>query len=492
MKKNYLKIYNPLIRNTIILIICSLLVKGLGLFNRIVLTRLLGNEGISLYTICLPSIMLFMTISGFSLNIALAKIVSENLVTKKYSNKKIIISSFMIGLITSFIAIIILLLIIKPLTNDWLKQKDTFYPILSIVFFLPFVLGNNILRGYYNGINKINISAYANVIEQVSRIIFSTIILIILSKYRVVLSVTMAIISMGVGEIISFFYTLIKLKKNIYHIKGKASPTKEIISLSAPTTINRLITNFTFFLEPIIYTYALTLINFNESEIMYKYSEINAYAIPLITMFSFVSTSIATSIIPKITQNYAIKDYEKMNYLIKKALLFSLLPGIIISCILFNYSDKYMNLIYGTNIGSNYVKYFIFPFLLFYLEPPVISILQSIGKSKQLLTFSIFTNILKLSLIFLLTLIPKISYNSLIITMVINSLIVTLTLIFYLKNIVNLKFNMTNIINIIILFALTFFTILFLKNIKIHYLLASFISGILFLIYMKLLKFINF
>ena len=87
MKKNIFKFKNSLVRNTIILIICSLLVKGLSLFNRIVLTRLLGNDGISLYIIALPSVMLFMSIAGFSLNIALAKIVSENLITKKYSNK---------------------------------------------------------------------------------------------------------------------------------------------------------------------------------------------------------------------------------------------------------------------------------------------------------------------------------------------------------------------------------------------------------------------
>lgn len=492
MKKINLKFNNPLIRNTIILIICNLFVKGLGLFNRIVLTRLLGNEGISLYTLSLPSIMLFMTISGFSLNISLSKIVSENLVTKRYSNKKIIITSFLIGLITTIVSVIILLLIIKPLTNDWLKQKDTFYPILSIICFLPFVLGNNILRGYYNGINKINISAYANVIEQISRIIFSTIVLIIFSKYGVVISVTLAIISMGVGEITSFIYTLIKLKKNIYHIKGKESPKKEIFAISSLTTTNRLITNLTFFLEPIIYIFALSLINFSNDEIMYKYSEINAYAIPLITMFSFVSTSIATSIIPKISQCFALKNYEKMNYLIKKALLFSLLPGIIISCILFNYSNEYMNLIYGTNIGSSYVKFFVFPFLLFYLEPPIVAILQAMGKSKKLLTFSIFTNILKLSLIFLLTLVPKITYNSLILAMVVNSLVITLTLLFYLKNITNLKFNLTNIISIIILFTLTFFTILLLKRLNINYLLTSIISSLLFLIYLKILKLINF
>ena len=189
---------NELVKNTIILIITSLIVRLLSLFNRIILTRLLGNEGISLYVISLPSIMLFMTVAGFSINIVLAKIVSENEVTKKYSDKQIIKKAIIIGIITSLITAIILLIAIKPLVYICLKQEKTFYPILACIIFLPLVAMNNVVRGYFNGKNKINISAYANLVEQVSRIIISTILLYIFLPYGIIISVTIAILSMGI------------------------------------------------------------------------------------------------------------------------------------------------------------------------------------------------------------------------------------------------------------------------------------------------------
>lgn len=493
MMKKFLFIFkNPLIKNTIILIICSLLVKVLGLFNRIVLTRLLGNEGISLYIICLPSIMLFMSIAGFSLNIALSKIVSENLVTKKYKNRTILKKSFIIGLISSLIASITLLIIAKPLTNNWLAQPDTFYPIISIIIFLPIIVLNNIIRGYYNGINKVNLSAYANVIEQISRIVISTIFLYIFSDKGIVFAVTMATISMGCGEIISLIFSIIKLKRNIIHTNGNNNPTKEILSISFPTTFSRLISNFTFFLEPIIFTLALNLISFPKEQIMYKYSEVNAYAIPLITMFCFISTSIATSIAPSISKFQAQKEYKLVNKLIEKSLIFSIIPGILIVTVLYQYSDEYMTLIYGTNIGSNYVKYFSFAFLIFYIEPPIMSILQALGKSKQLSIISTFSNLLKLLLIFSLTFINRINYNSLIISMVLNSILVTLTLFFYLKNITNFKFQKNILLTVLILLILTFFTFEIIKASISNYILASIIGGLLFLIYLKVLRIINF
>ena len=43
-----------IVKNTIILIATSMIIRVLSLVNRIVLTRLLGEEGIALYVITLP------------------------------------------------------------------------------------------------------------------------------------------------------------------------------------------------------------------------------------------------------------------------------------------------------------------------------------------------------------------------------------------------------------------------------------------------------
>ena len=224
---------------------------------------------------------------------------------------------------------------------------------------------------------------------------------------------------------------------------------------------------------------------------MYKYSEVNAYAIPLITMFSFISTSIATSIAPSISKFQAKEDYNTVNKLIEKSLLFSLIPGIIIVTVLYQYSSEYMTLIYDTNIGSTYVKYFAYAFLIFYIEPPIMSILQALGKSKQLSLLSTFSNFFKLLLIFSLTFVKKINYNSLIIAMVLNSLIITLTQFFYLKNITGFKFQKNLLLSLLILVLLTFFTFEIIKASISNYILASIIGGLLFLIYLKVLRFIN-
>lgn len=481
---------NMLVKNTLILIITSLIIRVLSLANRIILTRLLGNEGISLYVFILPSIMLFMSIAGFSLNTSLSKVIAENMVTRKYSEKKIITSAITIGLFTTAITSLILVLILKPLVNYGLRQEEAFYPILSCLLFLPLVMLNNIFRGYFNGRNRINITAYANLIEQIARIAFGTLFLFIFYPYGLITAVTMSIVAMGVGELISLIFIIIK----IYRLKDKNftenanDPKGAILGIAMPTTFSRLLGNLTEFFEPIIYTLALTKIGFDSKEILFKYSAITAYALPLITLCSFLSQSIATAIIPNISRSNALGRKNEVIHYIKKSFLLSFVPGILVTILLSSYAYEYMKLVYDTDIGADYVIKLSIFFIFYYLLSPMWAIMQAIGKAKFLFRMNLIADIIKLALIYALTFIPWISYNSLIVVLLAYTISATMIIYFYLKNIYRFRFHMVEVIKVLILSLLT---ILFLQILKAginNYLLNTFLVSIFFLLLVKALK----
>lgn len=482
-----------IVKNTIILIVTSMIIRILSLVNRIILTRLLGNEGISLYVITLPSLSLFMTISGFSLNIATTKVFAENSVTGKYSEKKILSSAITIGLVAAALTIVILLIFLRPLVFNGLKQKNAYFPILSCIFFLPLIALNNIFRGYFNGKNRITVSAAATLIEQVSRITVAIILLYLFLPYGLIVAVSMAILAMGMGEAISLGFILLMIKKNKpRHSETEDKPIKAILKITVPTTASRLVGNFTYFLEPIIYTAALTIIGFSTKDILYRYSAITAYGIPLITLCSFVSTSIATVIIPNITKSYASGKIREVNYYIKKSCLLSFVPGILVSILITAYAREYMMLIYRTDIGSDYAEKLGALFILFYLQAPINAVMQAVGRAKTLFHISLFTNIIKLILIFSLAFIPRITYDSLIIAMLINTFLSTSLVYFCLKNTFKFKFYFTEILNIIILTGLSVLSLHILKAGISHYLLNTVILTLLFYIYCKVLKITSF
>ena len=106
------KIHNTFFLNTFFIILSGFIVKGLGLVNKIVITRLLGTEGMSIYILAFPTIILFINLSGFSLNITTSKLISESLKTKSISPNKVIKQAIRIAVKVS---LIIELLITPPL-----------------------------------------------------------------------------------------------------------------------------------------------------------------------------------------------------------------------------------------------------------------------------------------------------------------------------------------------------------------------------------------
>ena len=190
---------NVFIFNTFLIVISGFIVKILGLTNKIFITRLLGTEGMTLYVLAFPTIILFISLASFSLNVTTSKLIAEGLITKKYSPKKILKASINLALKTAFVIETLFLLIISFLVNNLLKTPNLFYPLLMTAFLIPIVGITDTLRGVFSGYQKMKTVALVNIIEQVSRMLFSILGIIILSKYGIIIAVSSTILALLIG-----------------------------------------------------------------------------------------------------------------------------------------------------------------------------------------------------------------------------------------------------------------------------------------------------
>lgn len=478
---NLLKNKNSFFINTSIIIMSGFIIKILGLLNKIIITRYLGTEGMSLYILSFPTILLFLNISTLNINNCISKIVSESLISKEFSSKQIILSAIKIILISSLISIIIFLIILKPLVTILLRNQQLLFPLLSTIILIPLTGINDVLKGYYNGVKNIYKTSLANLLEQFSRIGFVVIVLSLSINKGLVYATTLSLIALSFGELLSLIYLIIQIKKEKLTAFHSKDPTKKILSLAIPSTSSKLIGNITYFLEPIIYTHILVFLKYDYNLIQFNYTIINAYTIPLLTSASFISIALATTIIPNISENYIKQNFNAINYYIKRTLMFSLIPGILISILFFTYPNEYMNLIYSTSEGTSFIKPFVFFFLIYYLQMPFSSILHSIGKNKIQFVISTLFSILRIILIIVLSFIPSIGINSIffaiLITMILNSIIIILIVFKYTKY----KFNYKNMFKLILI-TIICINILYLINFfQLNYLINSIIISIIFL-----------
>ncbi len=410
---------NKFFKSTLILIIGSLITKLMGFIIRIIYTRIITSEGISLYTLIVPTYSLMITISNFAMPITLSKLISQN----KIRNKYILSQGIYILLTINIILMFLIIFLSTFISNTLLNEPRVKVLLIGASLSLPFAGLACVLKGYYFGKQKMLPNTISNIIEQSIRIIFLLFFLPNIANKSIIkgiLSFLLINILTEISSIITFIILLPKnIKINIKDIKLDKQLSKNIFNESLPLISSRIIGNIGYFLEPIILSNTFKYLGYDSSYFTLEYGIYNAYSLSLLMMPSFVIASLCTALIPEISKNYNNNNIKQVKLRIKQSLFISLLFGIITTSIIFIYRDNLLMLLYKTNLGSNYIKYLSIFFILYYLEAPLSSILQALNYSKYTFKTSSIGVLIKLILMFILTLF-KIGLYSLLIAEAIN------------------------------------------------------------------------
>ena len=349
---------------------------------KIIMTRIVGVEGIGLYMLIFPTFALFMTISQLGFPVAISKLVSED----NYNNKNIIFSIIPFSLILNIILMFVIILISPILANQLLKDPRCYYPILAIGLVLPFDTLSSILRGYFFGKQKMIPHVVSNITEQITRLILITITIPTLLNKSLVYAVSGLILVNVISELFSslvlFFFLPKKFKLRKKDIIPDPLNLKAVLNISLPTTGSRIIGSIGYFLEPIILTFVLLKVGYSNSFIVREYGIVSGYVLPLLLLPSFFTGAISQALLPVVSKAYANNDKKYIIRKVKQAIFFSLLIGIPVTLIFEIIPSIPLKLIYNTNLGISYIRFLAPVCLIQYIQSPLASSLDAMGKSK--------------------------------------------------------------------------------------------------------------
>lgn len=421
------------IKSTIILMIGGMLTKILGILIKIIMTRNSNLEIISLYSLILPTFSLMMAVSQLGFQTGISKVVSEN----KYDSKKILFSILPISIIINILLTIFLLFSSKFIAFNLLKNKDSYLPILAISLVLPFDSMSSILRGFFFGKEKMIPHVISNISEQIVRLLFMLLILpTLLSKGTIFTTCSLVLINVlseFISSVVLIFFLPKKFTISKKDLKPSLKSSKDVFEIALPTTLTRIIGRISYFFEPIILTYVLTLNGYSSNYIIVQYGVITTFVMPILLLPGFFTNAISNALLPVISREYSKKNYNFIKRKLKQALFFSLLIGIPTTLIIIIFPEFFLNLLYKTTHGSSYIKKIAFIFILYYIEAPLSSFLQAINKANLVMFDNIIGIIFKTLFLFILSFIPGIGLYSLLISSGINILITTTRHIWHIK-----------------------------------------------------------
>ena len=420
---------NKFIKSTFILIIGGAINKLLAMVIKIFLTRSVGDAGIGLYMLVLPTFNLFITLCTLSLPISISKLISE-----RNNSKKIILPIIPISLFYNFILMIILFLSSSFIANNLLHNNNCYYPIMAISFTLPFICLSSILKGYFYGKERMMPYVISNIIEQVVRLLFIIFLIPRLIIYGIRFAVVFVVLINIVSELSSIICLIVFMpkKKVVFNdFKIDNNIFKDIINTSFSATGSRLIGSISYFLEPIILTFILIKVGYDNTYIMHEYGIVTGYVFPLLLIPSFFSVAISTSLLPVISGNLVRKRYGYAKNKLKQAILLSLCVGIFFTLIFMLFPSYLLKFIYNTTSGINYIRIITPFFLMHYIQGPLTSYMQAANMAKDAMVGTFLGAIVKNVLLLILPIFFGIW--GLIIANLVNIFFVTIHHIYYIK-----------------------------------------------------------
>ncbi len=393
------------IKTIITLLGLGFIAKLLSTVARILMTRELGVDGMGLYQLATPCMLLVITIAQFGLPTAMATLVSRH----RNKAKLIFGSGLTIAFIIAMLMMILVIILAPTIANVILKNNDLLLTIYALALLIPLVSLSAIIKGFFLGLNEIELTS--TIMEEVGRIIFIICFLNLFVSKGANYGSFGAMLGVCVGEIFQTLYMVIFNDKKLYNrinelISIKKSEriqeTKSIVRLSLPLTLSRLVGSITYFVESIIVANLMLKYGMTTLEITHDYGILSGYVMPMLLMPGFFATSFANYLLPKLSSSIGKNRIKEAKNIFKKIGLLSGITGLFFSTIFFFFGDKIMFILYGTSEGYNLVKLFAFPFMIFYIEAPIVAAMHALDLTNKAFYATVISSITRIGLLLVL------------------------------------------------------------------------------------------
>lgn len=424
------------LKGTMILLIAGLFTRVLGFINRMVIARFIGGEGVGLYMMAFPTLMLVITITQLGLPVAISKCIAEAAaIGDRQKTKKILAVSLSITISLSLIFTPGLILSAPYLTKTLFTDPRIYYPLVAISPIIPIVAVSAVLRGYFQGMQNMKPYAISQVLEQTVRIILIAVLTTAFLPYGIEYAAAGAMIASIIGELASlaYMFTMFKLRKKFkvrkkffQAVSAGKETFHELMRVALPTTGSRFIGNISWFFEPIVVSHALAIAGLTATLATKEYGVLTGFAMPLLMLPSFVTHSLSTALVPAISEATSQRNFHLVEHRLQQALRFALLAGGISVVILYLFAEPLMQMMYGSTNGTNLVK-LMAPFFIFqYYQGPLQATLQALDLARAAMINSLLGAVVKLGLIFVLASKPDFGITGAALGIMTSTLLVTL------------------------------------------------------------------
>lgn len=438
-----------LVKGTLILTTASLITRLLGFGFRIYQSKVMGAEGMGLYQLLFPIYMLLWAASSAGISLAIAKMIAAQVSKGEEGNALHILKvSLYISLPLSFVLSLLLFIFAPFIAVYYVHEPVTALALRILAFCVPFMSTACCLRGYFQGHQEMSITALAQIVEQVARMTAIYLLANILIPMGTEYVCALGVIGMCAGEVFSFIMSFIayRIKKHHMRLTPITLQTKQtfntLLTLTIPITANRFLTSGLQSFENILIPINLEKFGLSSHDALSQYGMFSGMAMPLLFFPSMVTSSLATALVPAISEAMATKNKPLLQRTIGRAVQFSFLIGIGSTALFLSFPYEIAMTCYKLKEVGTLLKWLaiICPFL--YLQNILTGTMNGLGMQKQTFKTNIIGSIICITAITLL--IPRKGIMGFVIAMLLQSGFVCSDLLSHILKFIELRIDLNH------------------------------------------------
>ena len=412
---------NKFLKGTLILTVSSIVVKVIGALNWILLSRVLGGEGIGLYQMGFPIYLMAITVSSAGIPVAISIITAEKVAQNDYRGARRVFHITLRLLFVSGLVFSLGLFFGAQKLIDWhfIRDARAYYSIVALapaVFFVTFLAS---FRGYLQGWQIMTPTACSEITEQLVRVVTMLFFAAYFMPYGLAAAAGGASMGAGAGAfcallVLMYFYQKLKKelkekvsRQNLYAIQESASAIiKRLLKLALPVSLTSLMLPIVANLDLLIVPQRLEVAGFAVNGATELFGYLTGMAVPLVNLSTIFTAALAVSLVPAIAEARALE--KKANIRHKTGMAFRVAMIITLPCFagLLCMAEDVAALIYNAPGASPAIRTMSLGIVLLGMHQVSTAVLQGMGKTTIPVINMIIACVVKVGLNWTLTAIP--------------------------------------------------------------------------------------
>jgi len=395
------------LKGAFILAFASIIVKMLGFFYQIFVIRLIGTEGIGIFNMVYPLYITALVLTTAGLPLAISKYVSEEMSRHdKVSAERLLAMAVAVLILFSTAGAFFLIIFSPSLIRQLYADSRVIPSFLIMVPTLLLVAVSSAIRGFFQGMQDMRPTAFTQLIEQTIRFIFGIALIIFLYPYGLTWAAVGLSIAILLSELGGVLYLGYLFRKNSRTKRLLARPSVPVLcclfSYGIPVTITRIISTIVTATEASLIPRQLIKAGKTLSQATSFYGELTGVAFTLLMVPSTLTFSLATSLLPAISEAQSKNDKTLLNHRTSDALGITLLAGIPSALILFYFGPELAGQLFKARQAGELLQILALGSVFLYLAQTSTGILQGIGCVKTIFLTNLTGGIFRLSGIYCL------------------------------------------------------------------------------------------